>query len=308
MTKMENEGRIKKYSRKELIKLFQKGSLPSDEDFKKLINSNFNKADDNLDVSPELGLQIYPVNTGQLLNFFEDPDDNDPKFEVLITSKGLFLQKANSFSNENDGEEKEPEFYIEKESGYIGIGKNEPKEKLDIKGIIASEGRIGNFKEGQLDADGKWHNIFEENLTDVHAFEVMASARGQKTQGRYSILHSIVTSAFGRTKRRGVTSTRSQYNKRDRIEIRVVSKPLLIKRGRGEEDDGKKLFKKIFLWWKIIREPEGNEYNLQLRTRRHYGGMDYPNSSVGKINYKVSLLWGPDTIDEKQSKGNLKIR
>jgi hypothetical protein len=288
------EKKVKKLSRKDLVKLFTRGSLPTDKNFEQLIYSNYNKADDKLDITDELGVQMYPVKTGQLLNFFEHPDDEDPEYEVAISSKGLFIQRVTK--PHSTDEEKYPELFIEKSSGNMAIGHCEPQAKLDVNGIVASQGRLGNYNEGGLNeikADGYWHNVFKTNLTGVHAFEIMAFAKGQIGNGKYSILHAIVTCTYGKGRKR-ITNTRSQFKFKDRIDIRVVSKPSLIERGKNIEPKETGLLKISFRWLKCLFEGKGLDYNVQLRTKSHFGKNNIDPNYV-RINYKITLLWGPKT-------------
>lgn len=297
------EKKVKTLSRKELVELFKRGKLPTDKNFEQLIYSNYNKADDKLDITDDRGVQMYPVKSGQLLNFFEHPDDEDPAYEVSISKEGLYIQRASNGTEESNASEQHPELFIEKSSGNIPIGHTEPKSKLDVDGIITSQGRLGNYKpnEGALNeisADGYWYNVFEKNLTNVHAFEFMAYARAKDNQGKYSILHAIVTCAF-RKKGSRIRRTRSQFNRKDKIRIRVVSKPLLLEEGKSPTRDIG-LLKRISRWWKIIRQDNENHYNIQLKTNRHYGNEDT------KIRYKITLLWDPNTIGAQDQENGVK--
>tara|TARA_R110000744_G_scaffold322187_1_gene428218 strand:+ start:1042 stop:2286 length:1245 start_codon:yes stop_codon:yes gene_type:complete len=294
--------KVKKYSRQDLINLFRKGSLPSHENFEQLINSNYNKADDRLDITDELGVQMYPVKTGKLLNFYEDPDDENPEYEISISKDGLFIQRAFDQVEKDKDDEKNPELFIQKSTGNISLGHIEPQTKLDVNGIITSQGRLGNYKEkegglNEIKADGYWHNVFETNLTGVHAFELIAYAKGKEKEGKYSILQAIVTCAYGKGSAR-VTKTRSQLTWQDKIDIRVVSKPLLIEKGNKTENEKNGFFKNFLLWFKILVNKRRLEYNLQLRTNRYFGDE--------KIYYKLMLLWGPNTISSTNKKANVK--
>jgi len=286
--------KIKIASREDLVTFFSRGSLPTAEHFETLIYSNFNKADDRLDISPERGLQLYPVKTGQLLNFFEKPDDEKPRYELLISHDGLYIQEVGEDPQKDTETEQSPLLFLQKESGNIGMGNKEPKTKLDVSGIIASKGRIGNYKTGSLPADGKWHNVFEENLQGVHAFEVMAHAKGRRREGKYALLHAIATSTYGRG-RLGITSTRTQFRSGDKIQIRWVSKQIQIDKGTGKGEE-KGLLGSIIEFFKTLRAPRLRVYNLQLRTKSHFGlkNLDNPNT---RLFYRISLLWSPETLE-----------
>lgn len=276
-------------SRKDLIKLFEKGSLPTAEHFENLIYSNFNKADDNLDISEEHGLMLYPAKEGKLLNFFEDSDDEKSKYLLSISHEGIFFQEVDTG---DEKEEVKPEFFIQGGTGNIGMGDNNPKQKLDVNGLVASQGRMGNYIEGELKADGLWYNVFEKDKAGVYAFEVMAYARGIIHKGRYSLLHAIAACTHGKYK---ISKTCSYYGARyNRIAIRWVSKPSKIAQGIHDDTDEpkKSLPLRVYEWFRILlTEKEGLTYNLQLRTMSNYG--DEVNNDIS-LFYKLSVLWKPD--------------
>jgi hypothetical protein len=228
-------------SRKDLIALFERGRLPTAEHFEKLINSNFNKADDRLDIDEDNGIMVYPASKGKLLNFFKGSDDEEAKYIVSISNEGLFFQEAREANKSNENNKDKPEFFIQEGSGNIGIGNDSPSEKLDIQGMVASQGRVGKYEEGMIPADGSWYNVFDNNLRSIHAFEVMAYARGEKGKGKYSLLHAIATCTYGKS---NISKTVSQFGRSShKIDIRWVSKASNIKEGwRKEKQEKEVLF------------------------------------------------------------------
>lgn len=284
-------------SRKDLISFFEKGNLPTDEHFAKLIHSNFNKADDRLDIDEDNGLMIYPAN-GKLINFFEDGDDEDATYQLSISLQGLLIKQLNEALEQDETKQVIPEFFIEKNTGNIGVGTNIPYQKLDVNGCIASKGRVGTFQEGQINADGQWYNVFKDNLSGVHAFEITAYARGKLKNGKYSLLHAITTSTHGRSK---INKTVSHFGPRsNKIDIRWVSKPSRIKAGIAPHTEKPKtLIIRALDWFRTLFEDRSLYYNLQIRTKSHYGGNDNgdtPQDNDIKIFYKIAQLWSPQTI------------
>ena len=274
--------------RKQLKTLFKKGSLPDESAFEKLIDSTFNKADDKLDINED-GLMIYPSDNGKekLLSFFEDKDDPEAQWAMFISKKedgGLYIRriKESGFGNvlEQDNKTPPPAFFIQKETENIGIGTNTPAEKLDVKGLIASEGRMGSYLEGELAADGKWHNVFDvKGLSECNAFEITAFVQGDPGEAKYALMHAIAVSTYGNSKPK-ISKTIAHYGKWwNKIAIQWESRPSKIE----ESGDKKKL-----PWWKKtaqIWEPKDPlKYNLQLKTKSNYGGDK-------KIYFKVSVLW-----------------
>lgn len=309
-----NKRKAKKIaSRNDLIAHFSKGNLPNEEHFELLINSNYNKADDNLDIDDKDGLMLYPTNNGRLLNFFESGDDDDPKYGIRISDGGLSFV-GDKVLNNQDSEKQDPHLFI-KESGDIGIGNKTPKETLDVSGIIASDGRIGNIQ-GELPADGKWYNVFGKNnlykdkeklLTGVNAFEILAYARGEVKKGRYSLLHAIITSTWGRSK---ITKTTSRFGRKsNKIDIRCVCRNSQIEDGIPEDEKtdeqlkaSKSFLRKIKRILGYFWEKKEHSYNLQLRTKSNYGS---PTSEVNDIAifYSISVLWHSDFFNRLVKEG-----
>lgn len=275
--------------RKQLKSFFKKGSLPDESAFEKLIDSTFNKADDKLDINED-GLMIYPSDNGKekLFSFFEDKDDTEAQWAMFISKKengGLYIQKIDE-SDFNDLLQKDdktppPAFYIQKGTENIGLGTHSPLQKLDVKGLVSTEGRMGNFHEGELAADGNWHNVFDaKGLNGCFALEITAFAQGNQGDGKYALMHAIAVSTYGNSKPR-ISKTAAHYGKWwNKIAIRWESRPSKI-----EEESGDK--KKLPVWKKLARiwEPKDPaKYNLQLKTKSNYG-------EDKKISFKVSVLW-----------------
>ena len=137
----------------------------------------------------------------------------------------------------------------------------------------------------------------------MNAFEIMAYARGEEGKGRYSLLHAIATSTYGKSKPK-ITQTCSFWgNSFNKIAIRWVSRPSRIELGKRskeneEETAGKKkldtgtLINKFLAWIKVFFEKKELEYNLQIKTKSHYGKNENPLKPDDiKLFYKISELW-----------------
>jgi len=280
----------------QLKTFFQKGNLPDQNAFEKLIDSTFNKADDLLDINED-GLMIYPSENGKekLLSFFENKDDADATWVMLISKKpteGISINKIVQTKQKDNSLQEKIEIsalFIQKEEGKIGIGTNSPSQQLDVKGKISSEGRVGNYREGELEADGDWHNVFiTKDIKGCNAFEIMAYAEGEPGDGKYSLMHAIAISTYGNSKPK-ISKTCAYHGKWwNKIDVRWESR-----HSRIEEKQPKQKRKPfdIARWWRNIAgmlEPKDSfNYNLQLKTKSNYG----PEK---KIIYKVSVLWGPE--------------
>lgn len=288
--------------RNQLISFFKKGNLPDETAFEKLIISTFNKADDRLDIDNEDGLLIYPSDNEKLISFFEDKDDADATWAMMISKKPDFgisinkivqtKQKDNSLTERIES----PAIFIKKEDGKIGLGTNLPDQQLDVRGNIASAGRVGNYREGTLEANGEWQNVFApEELKGCHAFEIMAYAEGTSKAWKYSLMHAIAISTYGNSKPK-ISKTCAHHGKWwNKIDIRWESRP---KRLEEKAVNKKRKTFDIARWWNnvlsLLEPKDSFNYNLQLRTKSNYGD----NS---KLSFKVTMLWGPEFIKSNQS-------
>jgi len=277
--------------RKILKNLFSKGSLPTDNHFEKLIDSTFNKVDDKIDINEEDGLMIYPANKGELLSFFEDNDDENAKWIIKVAKDdGLIIKELNdrnTLQEVTKDKEATPSLFLQK-GGNIGIRTNQPHHTLDVNGMIASHGRIGNYQEGTLEADGTWQNIFVDHLNESHAYEVTAYVEGKKGEGKYALLHATAVSTYGNSKPK-ITKTGARFGKRaNALGIRWESRPTRLKLGKrnNQERSNESIWSKFISFWE---SKNTFEYNLQLRTKSNYG-------TGVKIYYKVAIVWSMDFV------------
>jgi hypothetical protein len=282
--------------RKQLKSFFKKGNLPDESAFEKLIDSTFNKADDKLDITED-GLMIYPSENGQekLLSFFEDKDDSEATWALFISKKesgGIYFDKISPSKQVNDSDQESDNsrvVFLQKEEGKVGIGTKTPSQKLDVEGFVASKGRVGNYLEGEMDADGEWHNVFgTDGLNGCNAYEIMAYAEGETGGGKYALMHAIAISTFGNSKPK-ISKTSAYHGKWwNKIAVRWESRPSQM---AEESTGGKKKMMDISGWWKKFKSlwetKDTFKYNLQLKTKSNYG-------TGKKIHYKVSVLWNDD--------------
>ena len=275
-----NKGNIT--DRATLRNLFGKGRRPTQEHFEKLIDSTFNKAEDNLDINDANGLMIYPVNKGKLISFFNDIDDADAAWGLQHSKElnGLVL-KEHTTSNTTDPNNKENVTLFLKEGGNIGVGTNDPICALDVNGLIASDGRVGNIV-GTMPADGKWHNIDfgKENLGNIQAFEIVASAKGKPRKGQYCLMHAIALTTYGDSHPK-ISKTCAHYGKWwNKISIRWESREISTV---NPEDE--KWFHNLPLLRGIYKGRKNKDLSsLQMKTKSNYG-------NDRNISYRISKLW-----------------
>lgn len=173
-------------NRKTLKNFFQKGQMPTQENFSDLIDSMVNIVDEGFSKSINQGLEISPIGDSQkLFSFFKNIEDKSPVWtcETDKTNNNL------SFNNKNGDK-----ILVLDEDKRVGINTENPTTALDVNGILSYKGRMGNYKSGIVPADGKWHCIIS-NLDGCNAFEIVAGV-GKKKSGKYSLLHAFALSTF----------------------------------------------------------------------------------------------------------------
>ena len=218
-------------SRSQLKQAFEKGAIPTQEDFENLVDSMLHKHEDGL-ASQTDGLKLTPKGSSRkILTFFNHLGDLKPKW-------GLEQHPKNSpnFGLNLVDQKGESQLFI-KPDGKIGLGTLNPTSKLDVVGNINMQGRRGTYATGEVPGDGEWHQI-TPHLNHCHAFEVVARV-GKPGKGLYSIIHAFALSAFGRSSSR-ITKNEAHYGSfRNKLDLRWTGSTF--------------------------------DYYLQIRTKRNYG-------------------------------------
>ncbi|WP_297338265.1 adhesin [Algoriphagus sp.] len=229
--------------REQLKKYFRSGMLPSEIHFAILIDSMFNKVDDGINKGEQEGLMIFPSGDEEVLLSFYDSLKEKKASWVLVNGKG----ETKGIILKERGKEN-PTIFFQK-GGNVGIGTAQPSQKLEVNGLIASQGRVGIYRKGQIPADGKWHDVLT-NLTGAQGFEIVAHA-GRKQKGRYALLHATALSTFGNSKPK-ISKTCAYYG---------------------------------FWWNKINCRWTGDtfDYKLQMRTGSNYGGDSKITFRISKL-------------------------
>ncbi|TAD99097.1 MAG: adhesin [Bacteroidetes bacterium] len=179
---LENRETIKSY--------FRKGQIPKEGHFVDMVDSMVNKIDDGIDKNIEDGLRLSPIGSSpKLISFFESIEDKSPAWSIEI-DKGSSVLTVNNFTGD-------PVLSL-KPDGKVGINTANPTSELDVKGLVAMEGRIGTFAQGKIQADGKWYKILE-NLSGCHLLEVVAGV-GKKQRGKYALIYARAMSTYGDSK------------------------------------------------------------------------------------------------------------
>lgn len=255
MSKKENK---KIYGREELKKYFRNGNIPSENDFGFLIESMINKQDDGISKDEIDGLLIYKSELSKkLLTFFNHIDETQPFFLIEKDDKDISSLRFRSCNNPEETNNEEENSFFFHEGGKLGIGKRSNENyKLDVKGFVGMEGRIGTYKSGSVWADGRWHSIIKD-LDNCQAFEIVARA-GAKGKGKFAMMHAIALSTYGRSRSK-IRKTRAHYG---------------------------------FFWNKLNLRWKGDsthKYHLQLRSNCNYG-------DDARIFYSITKLWGDEML------------
>lgn len=244
-----------------LKSLFKRGNVPTEVNFGDLIDSTVNKIDDGFAQSATEGFMLSPKGPDQkLMSFFESMRDSNAAFSMSMNpnrhSQGL------SF---NDSEGNSSLFL--RQGGNIGIGTTLPNFKMEVDGTIASKGRIGTFKHGDVLADANWHPIVKE-LSGIQAFEIIAYVGGRPGRGKYALTHAIALCTHGKGK---ITQIKTSYG---------------------------------WFWQKIKFRWRGNEneFQLEMKSSGNYGFMDDDGKERVKIKYYVTQLWDERLIEHINSK------
>jgi hypothetical protein len=201
-------------SRLQLKKAFEKGAIPTQQDFSNLIDSMIHKQEDGL-ISEDEGLRISPKGPNKrLLTFFSNLTDFKPTWSIE-----QYPKNSPEFGLNLVNQEGESKLFI-RHDGNIGIGTNEPTTKLDVNGNVNMQGRRGTYTSGQVPGDGGWYNITPK-LSQCHAFELIAKI-SKPGRGLHAMLHAFALSTFKGSKSQ-ITKSHAYYNSfRDKLDLRWV--------------------------------------------------------------------------------------
>ena len=168
-------------NRSTLKHFFEKGSLPSQDQFRDLIDSMLNMIDEGFTKTPKDGLEISnPGDEEGLISFWKTSDQTQPVWSLRFDSNKTKLLILDH--NDRVVLSLNPD-------GTIEISGN-----IKVEGTVSAEGRLGTHKAGGVPADGQWHRITDA-LSGCHAFEVVAGA-GKKSTGNYALMHAIAMNTF----------------------------------------------------------------------------------------------------------------
>ena len=239
-------------NRQTLKNYFQKGGFATEKHFVDLIDSSLNMIDDGISINQKQGFKLNPIGfSTRLMSFFKKATQNEPDFTVNINQDNV---EGLSINNR----EGDPLLKFD-QNKQIGVHTNEPRFDFDVRGVLGIDSKSGNHIVGEVDGDGSWQTIIS-NLDGINGFEVVASIRGKMGSGRYAIAHAIALSTFGgKSSRNRIKNTHAYYGSfMNRLSFRWVG--------------------------------EMHNYELQVRTRRHYGVSELDGQPY-KIKFNVSRFF-----------------
>lgn len=187
---------------------FLKGNVPKEHHFQDLIDSFMNQEDDGLWKEQDEAIKIKAEGQNkEILQFYENIEDLRPTWTIGIRSE-----------DGNEGlnfAEEESRLFLET-GGNVGIGTTQPRNKLEVNGFVGMKGRIGYYANGEVPADGNWHDIIS-GLNHYNAFEIVAVVG---REGAHAITHATAVSAYGNSKNH-ITKTQGFFGwMRNKIDIR----------------------------------------------------------------------------------------
>jgi hypothetical protein len=245
-------------TRSTLKNLFKRGNVPNEVNFSDLIDSTVNKVDDGFALSTTEGWMLSPQGQDQrLMSFYDSIRDPYSALNISVNpnrhSKGVSL---NTYDKEKDDGKTYTSVLFLRDNGNIGIHTTIPRYRLEVKGMVGSEGRVGIYKTGEVPADGRWHPILED-LQGLKAYEIFAQAVGRKGRGRYAMTQAVAIGMYGKGTIEGIKASYGWF------------------------------FQKIKFRW--CGNVDG--YRLEICTAGNYGFTDEQNRQPATIRYYISKLW-----------------
>ncbi|MGC9419695.1 MAG: hypothetical protein ACP5EN_12065 [Rhodovulum sp.] len=274
-----------KQDRTTLKSFFRDGALPTAEHFRDLIDSGVNQVEDGFSKTPTDGLELTSVGASlRVMSLYQGLSSPAPSWVIDHgeTDQGQepgALHLRPMWGDTPPPVDADPDAPASAglsltRDGRAGVNVADPLWRLDVGGVARMAGRIGVTSETIPDvpADGDWHDITPA-LTGCQAFEVMAGAGGEVTEGRYALLHAIAMNAyhprnpilnwlFGRRRIRAQTAVYGSYA--DRLRLRWVA------------------------------ADERHHFRLQLRSNADYG-------ADKRIRYYLTRLWFDTRMEGSRS-------
>lgn len=230
-----------KANRETLKGYFSNGKMPTGSQFGDLVDSMLNIVDDGMNRTEGNGLQLSPLEENSpVLEFYSSILDDIPLWEVRVDRKREALELR-------IGGEKTPVMTLFPDR-KISLEGN-----VEVTGTVSAAGFLGNYRCGEIPADGAWHDITDENgddLSGCRAYKVIAGC-GRKGKGKYALAEVTAMQCYGQ--HRKVYYRQSWFGMH---------------------------FNRLKFRW----HQEGKSWRLQMRSRCNYG-----EETV--VRFQITELW-----------------
>jgi len=191
---------VPKRNRKTLKESFRQGRKPTQQDFENLIDSSINILDDGLSKRADTGIGLAPLQGNEtVMSVYREPGDDKAVWEIAVDATTGNLKIGRHTDNGIS-----PLLTL-RTDGHIELG--DQTGEIHLSNQLNIPGRKGSFLQGNVPADGKWHDITPE-LEGCWALEVVAGA-GKRHTGKHAMIVATVMHSFG--KRARIRKTGSHY-------------------------------------------------------------------------------------------------
>lgn len=189
-----------KRNRKTLKESFRQGRKPTQQDFENLIDSSINILDDGLSKRADTGIGLAPLQGNEtVMSVYREPGDDKATWEIAVDAQtgNLKIGKHTDYGIS-------PLLTL-RTDGHIELG--EANGAIHISHQLNIPGRKGSYLQGEVPANGKWHDLTPE-LEGCWALEVVIGA-GKRHTGKHALLMATAIHCFG--KRARIHKTESYY-------------------------------------------------------------------------------------------------
>lgn len=232
----------------------------NDPDLQDFVQSTINILSDGIDVDDLNGLKLEAKGgTKKLMSFYEKIKNKSSVWDIGL---GETSAKVPSLKISASG----APILTLTNNGCIGIANENPAFHLDVDGLAASSGRVGNFAIGKIPADGAWHTLLN-NLSGTIGFEALAHIINEPDE-RYALTYGILLMSEKKSNKNIVRS------------VDAASNWLW----------GRWLNKIRFRWTVDTANSTEVEkkYALEMRSRTRQG---LPGSNTPYIYYRLAKIW-----------------
>ena len=230
-----------KANRETLKGYFSNGKMPTGSQFGDLVDSMLNIVDDGMNRTGGNGLQLSPLEENSpVLEFYSGILDDKPLWEIRVDRKREALELS-------IGGDDIPLLTLFPDRKISLNG------DVEVSGTVSAAGFLGNYRCGEVLADGKWYDVTDEdgaNPSGCRAYRIVAGC-GRKGKGKYALTEATAIQCYGEHKK--VYYRQSWFGMH---------------------------FNRLKFRW----HQEGKAWRLQMRSRCNYG-------KEAVIRFRITELW-----------------